>query len=60
MICWRCHSNSLNTGSSLPNISDVKTRKRRNMIGIDMIRNNRSIAIRMQNKDLSIWDDEMV
>ena len=29
------------TGSRLPNISDIKTRKRRNMIGIDMIRNNR-------------------
>jgi hypothetical protein len=27
MICWRCHSNSVNTGSSLPNISDVKTWK---------------------------------
>jgi len=39
MICWR-HSNSVNTGSSLPNISSVKTRKRQNMIGIDMIRNN--------------------
>jgi hypothetical protein len=24
----------------LPNISDIKTRKGRNMIGIDMIRNN--------------------
>jgi len=43
MICWRCHSNSVNTGSSLPNISDVMTRKRRNMIGIDMIRNNRIV-----------------
>jgi hypothetical protein len=41
MICWRRHSNSVNTGSSLSNISDVKTRKRRNMIGIDMIQNNR-------------------
>jgi hypothetical protein len=40
MICWCCHSNSVNTGSSLPNISDVKTWKRRNMIRIDMIRNN--------------------
>jgi len=39
MICWRCHSNSVNTGSRLPNISDVKTRKRRSMVGIDMIRN---------------------
>ena len=41
MICWRCHSNSVNTGSRLPNISDVKTRKRWNMVGIDMIQNNR-------------------
>jgi hypothetical protein len=41
MICWRCHSNSVNTGSSLPKISDVMTRKRRNVIGIDMIRSNR-------------------
>ena len=40
MICWRCHSNSINTGSSLPNISDVKIRKSQNVIGIDMIRNN--------------------
>jgi hypothetical protein len=31
---------SINTGSSLPYISDVMTRKRRNMNGIDMIRNN--------------------
>jgi hypothetical protein len=44
MICWRCHSNSINTGSRLPNISDVKTRKRRNVIGIDMIRNNRIVC----------------
>ena len=36
---WRCHSNSVNTGSSLPNISYIKKRKRRNMIGIDMIGN---------------------
>ena len=41
MICWLCHSNSVTTGSSLPNISAVKTRKRRNMIGIDIIRSNR-------------------
>ena len=41
MICWRFHSNSVNTGSRLPICSDVKTRKRRNVIGIDMIRNNR-------------------
>ena len=32
-------SNSVNTGSCVPNISDVKIRKRRNMFGIDMIRN---------------------
>ena len=41
MICWRCHSNSVNTGSRLPICSDVKTRKRRNVVGIDMIRNKR-------------------
>jgi hypothetical protein len=41
MICWRCHSNSVNTGSRLLRGSDVKTRKRRNVVGIDMIRNNR-------------------
>jgi hypothetical protein len=41
MIYWRCHSNSVNTGSRLPICSDVKTRKRRNVVGIDMIRNNR-------------------
>ena len=41
LICWRCHSNSVNTGSSLPNISHVITRKRRNVIRIDMIWNNR-------------------
>jgi hypothetical protein len=41
MICWRCHSNSVNTGNRLPSISDVKTEKRRNVVGIDMIRNNR-------------------
>ena len=40
MICWRCHSNSVNTGSRLPIFPDVKTRKRRNVVGIDMIRNN--------------------
>ena len=40
MICWR-HSNSVNTGSRLPRCSEVKTRKRRNVVGIDMIRNNR-------------------
>jgi hypothetical protein len=43
MICWRCHSNSINTGSSLPNISDAMTWKRRNVIAIYMIRNNRII-----------------
>ena len=41
MICWRCHNKSVNTGSRLLNISDFKTRKRPNMIGIDMIRNKR-------------------
>jgi len=41
MKCWRCHSNSVNTGSHLPRGSDVKTRKRRNVVGVDMIRNNR-------------------
>ena len=40
MICWRCHSNSVNTGSLLPICSDVKTRNRRNVVGIDMIRDN--------------------
>ena len=37
----RCHSNSVNIGSRLPICSDVKTRKRWNVVGIDMIRNNR-------------------
>ena len=41
MKWWRCHNNSVNTGSRLPSTSDVKTRKRRNVVGIDMIRNNR-------------------
>ena len=41
MLCWRCHSNIVNTGSHLPNISDVKTRKIRNIIGIDMTLNKR-------------------
>ena len=45
MICWRCHSNNVNTGSRLPICSDVKKSKRRKVVGIDMIRNNR-IAIR--------------
>ena len=40
-ICWRYHSNSVYTGSRLPNISNVKTRKRRNMVGINLIRNKR-------------------
>ena len=39
LICWRCHSNGVNTRSCLPNISDIKTRKKRNMIRIDMIWN---------------------
>ena len=43
MICWRCHSNSVNTGSRLPIYSDVKIRKRRNVVGINMIRNNRIV-----------------
>ena len=50
---WRCHSNSVNTGSRLPNISDIKTRKRRNMIGIDMIRSNRWNSNRW-------WPDENI
>ena len=49
MICRHCHSNSINTGSRLPNISDVKTRKRRNMVGIDMIRNNCIQTVHEQN-----------
>ena len=40
LICWRCHSNSVNIRSRLPISSDVKTRKRQNVVGIDMIRNN--------------------
>ena len=40
MICWRCHSNIVNTGSRLPNILDARTWTTRNMIGIDMIQNN--------------------
>jgi hypothetical protein len=43
MICWRCHSNSVNTGSRLPICSNVKIRKRRNVVGIDMFRNNRIV-----------------
>jgi hypothetical protein len=38
--CQHHQSNSVNTGSHLPRNSDVKTRKRRNVVGIDMIRNN--------------------
>jgi hypothetical protein len=34
-------SNSLHTRSRLPNISDIKTRKRQNMVGIDLIRKKR-------------------
>ena len=41
MICWCCHSYSVNTGSRLPICSDVRTRKGRKVVGIDMIRNNR-------------------
>ena len=41
MICWRCHSNSVNTRSRLTIFSDVKTRKKRNVVGIDMIRDSR-------------------
>jgi hypothetical protein len=41
----RCHSNSVNTGSRLPICSDIKTRKRLNVVGIDMIRNNRIVLI---------------
>jgi hypothetical protein len=37
--CWRCHSNTVDTRSRLPICPDVKTRKRRNVVGIDMIRN---------------------
>ena len=40
LICWRCHSNSVKTGGLLSICSDVKTRKRRNVIRIDTIRNN--------------------
>jgi hypothetical protein len=53
MICWRCHSNSINPGSRLPNISDVKTRKRRNMVEIDMIRNNRIDDLVLSRQDHS-------
>ena len=49
MICWR-HSNSVNTGSRLQRNSDVKTRKRRNVVGIDMIRNNRKCLCFFINK----------
>jgi hypothetical protein len=45
MICWHCHGNSVNTGSRLPICSDIKTRKRRNVVGIDMIRNNRIVLL---------------
>jgi hypothetical protein len=39
------------TGSRLPNISDVQTRKRRNMIGIHLIRNNRIATTNKSTKD---------
>ena len=55
MICWRCHSNSLNTGSRLPYLSDVKTRKRRNVVGIDMIRNNRITIVRSPYMTEQLW-----
>ena len=35
------NADTANTGSRLPRVSDVKTRKRRNVVVIDMIRNNR-------------------
>jgi hypothetical protein len=41
MICRHCHINSVNTGSRLPICSDVKTRKKRNVVRIDMNRNYR-------------------
>jgi hypothetical protein len=50
----RCHNNSVNTESRLPSISDVKTRKRRNVVGIDMIRNNR-IALRHLFTNYLAW-----
>ena len=53
MICWRCHSNSINPGRRLPNISDVKTRKRRNVVEIDMIRNNRIDDLVLSRQDHS-------
>ena len=37
----------IDTGSSMPICSDVKTRKRRNVVGIDMIRNNRIVLLYM-------------
>jgi hypothetical protein len=52
MICWRCHNNSVNTRSRLPICSDVKTRKRRNVVGIDMIRNNRIASFIANNSIL--------
>jgi hypothetical protein len=42
----RCDSESIKTGIRLSYLSDVKTRKRRSVVGIDMIRNNRIIAIK--------------
>ena len=55
MISWRCHSNSVDTVSSLPNISGVLPRKIRNVIGIDMIRNYR-IASGVFHKKYTIID----
>ena len=52
MICWRCHSNSVNTGSRLPSISDLKTRRKRNVVGIDMIRNN---VLCLYNISINQW-----
>ena len=39
------HSNSVKTGTNLPNISDVKTWKRRNIIGMDLIQYNRIVSL---------------
>ena len=53
LIIYRiyCHSNSVNTGSSLPNISDVKTRKRRNMIRNRYIKRGDSSMVKEIRKD---------
>jgi hypothetical protein len=42
------NSNSVKTGSRLSYFSDVKKRKRRNVVGINMIRNNRKIALKVK------------